>query len=175
MEVSMPSAADEGFPFRLVLAAEDDWPWILPRYAEAAWHSLPAERRQPTSRDRIQSQLVQQVADMRGPDGRPNVAYVAWDQEDRRAGFVWVIESVSGFTGQPFAWVMCVHVERPWRGQGLGRRLMEAAEAWACDRGIRHITLNVAARNAPARGLYDSMGYEAESIRMSKGLSARLS
>jgi GNAT superfamily N-acetyltransferase len=170
----MASSAGDGFPFRLLPSAEDDWPWILPRYAEAAWHSLTRDRQQATSRDRIQAQLAQQVADMRGPDGRPNAAYVAWDEEDRRAGFVWVLESVSGFTGQAFAWVMCVHVERPWRGQGLGRRLMEAAEAWACERGIRQTTLNVSARNAPARGLYDSMGYETESIRMSKALGSDL-
>jgi ribosomal protein S18 acetylase RimI-like enzyme len=169
----MPSETDAGFAFRLVPAAADDWPWILPRYAEAAWDSLPAERQQATSRDRIQAQLQQQVEDMRSPDGRPNVAYVAWNENDERAGFVWAIESVSGFTGQAFGWVMCVHVERPWRGQGLGRRLMEAAEAWARERGIGQITLNVSARNAPARGLYDSLGYEIESIRMSKALPAQ--
>jgi GNAT superfamily N-acetyltransferase len=155
---------------RLAPAAEDDWPWILPRYAEAAWEALTPTRRAATTRDRVQEQLGQQVATMRGPEGRPHAATVAWDEAGQRAGFVWVIESFSGFTGQAFAWVMCIYVEAGWRGRGLGRRLMAAAEAWGRERGVGTITLNVAAWNQPARGLYDALGYAADSVRMSKGL-----
>jgi GNAT superfamily N-acetyltransferase len=156
--------------FRLEPATDDDWPWILPRYAEAAFDALAPERRAATAPDAVQAQLADQVARLRGPEGQPHIATVAWDDAHRRAGFVWAIEAVSGFTGQAFVWVMCVYVEEAWRGQGLGRRLMKAAEAWGRGRDVGLITLNVAAWNEPARGLYESMDYAAESIRMSKAL-----
>ncbi len=168
--MSDPQQAD--LPFRIEPAEDDDWPWILPHYAEAAWDALTRDRRQAMTLDRVQAQLERQVASVRSPDGRPNRALVAWDEGGRRAGFVWVIESVSGFTGQAFAWVMCVYVETACRGRGVGRRLMRAAEAWGQERGVGQITLNVSAWNEPARGLYESMGYGAESIRMSKALVA---
>jgi ribosomal protein S18 acetylase RimI-like enzyme len=45
------------------------------------------------------------------------------------------------------------------RGQGLARALVAAAVDWARDRRARTVTLRVAADNAVARGVYESMGF----------------
>ncbi len=45
------------------------------------------------------------------------------------------------------------------RGSGLGALMMEAAELWAVERGARSMTLQVLGTNAPARGLYERLGY----------------
>ena len=45
------------------------------------------------------------------------------------------------------------------RGQGFGRRVVSSALKWARMRGARTAWLQVEADNAPARALYDSLGY----------------
>jgi RimJ/RimL family protein N-acetyltransferase len=45
------------------------------------------------------------------------------------------------------------------RGQGLARPLVTAAVDWARDRRARTVTLRVAIDNAPARGIYESLGF----------------
>jgi GNAT superfamily N-acetyltransferase len=57
-----------------------------------------------------------------------------------------------------------------WRGQGIGRTLMEAAEAWARQHGATRLVLNVWEFNAPALRFYESLGYSAFSHNMWKAL-----
>ncbi len=45
------------------------------------------------------------------------------------------------------------------RGHGLARPLVAAAVDWARDRRVRTVTLRVAAENAVARGVYESLGF----------------
>jgi len=45
------------------------------------------------------------------------------------------------------------------QGRGVGRRLLEAAVAWARDRGARRLYLESNARLAPALRLYESAGF----------------
>ncbi|MEW6167583.1 MAG: GNAT family N-acetyltransferase [Pseudomonadota bacterium] len=58
-----------------------------------------------------------------------------------------------------WARVYSVVVHPRYRGRGLGRRLIRAAEAAARRSGRRGVSLEVRADNAPARGLYRSLGY----------------
>ena len=157
--------------FHIAAAVEEDWEWIVPRYTETAWASMHPERKRAAEIEAVRKRLEGQVAEIRCPEGSDNQAYVAKDRRGARAGFIWMIESTSGFTGQSFAWVMCVYVEQGTRGQRLGHRLMEMAEQWARQQGVNQITLNASSKNDSARGLYQSLGYETESIRMTKGLA----
>jgi ribosomal protein S18 acetylase RimI-like enzyme len=45
------------------------------------------------------------------------------------------------------------------RGHGLARALVDAAVSWARDRKARTVKLRVAADNAVARGVYESVGF----------------
>jgi ribosomal protein S18 acetylase RimI-like enzyme len=60
------------------------------------------------------------------------------------------------------AWVYYVAVAPGARGTGLGRELMQAAEAWAHDWGIPKLMLMVRADNSAARGFYERLGYLVE-------------
>ncbi|ULE32745.1 GNAT family N-acetyltransferase [Mycobacterium sp. IDR2000157661] len=46
------------------------------------------------------------------------------------------------------------------RGHGLARRLVAASLDWARACGVRTVRLRVAADNAAARGVYESLGFE---------------
>lgn len=50
------------------------------------------------------------------------------------------------------------------RGQGLGRAIMEAAEAWLVARGVWKLNLLVRRSNAGVIGFYESMGYKEEDV-----------
>lgn len=59
--------------------------------------------------------------------------------------------------------VLGITVAREWRGQGVGKKLMAAAIAWARGIGIvTRIELIVFARNEVARHLYERCGFEVE-------------
>ncbi len=52
------------------------------------------------------------------------------------------------------------------RGQGLARPLVAAAVDWARDRRARTVTLRVAADNAVARSVYESLGFTVTSAEI---------
>lgn len=57
------------------------------------------------------------------------------------------------------------------RGEGLGRLIMEAAEAWLVRRGVWKLNLHVRKSNPGVIGFYKSIGYaEDETVALSKRL-----
>lgn len=64
------------------------------------------------------------------------------------------------------AFVYEVTVDPAHRGRGYGRSIMEAGHAWCRDRGAVAVGLNVFGHNAPARALYESLGYRVVSTAM---------
>ncbi len=46
-----------------------------------------------------------------------------------------------------------------WRGQGVGTRLMEAAEGWAAERGLRLARVRSATQRIEAHAFYEGLGY----------------
>ena len=66
-----------------------------------------------------------------------------------------------------FGYVTQLSVAEDARGRGAGRALLEAAAAWARERGCASIELGVYEFNESALALYRSLGYETLSRRMS--------
>ena len=153
---------------------EDDWEWFIPKYAQTAWESMHAHRQNLTSIEAVQANLEKQIDRFRSPEGLDNIAYIARDENGQRVGFIWLIESTSGFTAAAFAWIMCVYVEAGFRGQGIGRHLMELGEKWAEEKGLIDIILNVSNENMYAIQLYESMGYVIETRRYIKKLGSKV-
>ena len=87
-----------------------------------------------------------------------------------RAGYVFATTRHDYFTRAAHAHVEIIAVEPAAEGRGVARALMDAIEQWARRRGYRLATLNVFDRNARARALYDSLGYEIETVRYRKAL-----
>ena len=61
--------------------------------------------------------------------------------------------------------IINVAVHPDARRRGVGRSLMQAAEAYAKERGIVFLSLEVRESNFAARSLYSSLGWEEQGIR----------
>jgi GNAT superfamily N-acetyltransferase len=66
-----------------------------------------------------------------------------------------------------------IAVLEAWRGRGLGHRLIGHLEAWAADRGVERMILEVSAANDGAIRLYHELGYTDSGREMRKELGAR--
>jgi ribosomal protein S18 acetylase RimI-like enzyme len=58
--------------------------------------------------------------------------------------------------------VLGMSVDRNYRNQGIGTRMMGEAIRWAQEKGIVRLELEVYAENAPAIHLYEKYGFEVE-------------
>ncbi|MBA3779488.1 MAG: GNAT family N-acetyltransferase [Chloroflexi bacterium] len=56
-------------------------------------------------------------------------------------------------------WLLSVYVDPAWRGRGVGRAVCESITGWARERGAAGVLLRVGDWNAPARILYEGMGF----------------
>lgn len=84
------------------------------------------------------------------------------------AGFVHLETGTDFFTREKHGHVSVIIVAPEAEGSGVGRALLDAAEAWTRERGYRFITLNVFEQNAGARRLYDKAGYGIDMLRYLK-------
>ena len=126
-------------------------------FAAQLWRALPclhaapvnsrptALRQAEVSREIVATQIADQVAQSRAEHGTSNQAFVARDAKGNRAGFVWVDQVRSGFTGKTQGYLLDIVVVEARRGRGLGQLLMAEAEGWARQRGFDSLTLSSAA------------------------------
>ena len=77
--------------------------------------------------------------------------------------------AVVGFAGilflGPDGHVTTISVDRAWRGQGIGTRLMLALCREAVERGSTALTLEVRAGNEPAQAMYRNFGFAPAGVR----------
>lgn len=101
--------------------------------------------------------------------------FVAEHASGQLAGFVTVAivdEAHSLLQPMRFGRVGTLGVSAEWRGQGIGRMLMQHAQDWAAARGSRELRLNVWAFNEAAQHLYRELGYELRLQTLAKPLAA---
>ncbi len=79
---------------------------------------------------------------------------------DPEIGFAQVRFRLSVWTGSEDAWLEDVFVEETARGDGHGRKLVEAAISRARSRGCARIQLDANRDNEAAVKLYESLGFE---------------
>ncbi|MBL8306478.1 MAG: GNAT family N-acetyltransferase [Rubrivivax sp.] len=87
---------------------------------------------------------------------------------DTPVGFLWLAQLPRGQEQAVF--VFQIHVEPEHRRQGHARAALQAAEAWARQRGAASLALHVFAHNTGARALYDSLGLAVSSLNLIKRL-----
>lgn len=93
--------------------------------------------------------------------------------EDRIVGFVmFTMESDRLERTVARGLVENLYVVPDRRGEGLGTRLLEAAEAALRDDGADVVTLDVLADNEAARAFYRSKGYEPHRVTVEKSIES---
>jgi ribosomal protein S18 acetylase RimI-like enzyme len=72
------------------------------------------------------------------------------------------------FTGEQDGYIGELVVAELAARRGVGRSLIAAAEAWARDHGLAHLTLHAGAYNGDARAFYASLGFAEEEVRLTR-------
>ena len=85
---------------------------------------------------------------------------VACDVNGRIIGMVSAQLVISTAEGAPSAWVEDMVVQEGWRGQGVGRALLDSLMEWARSKGATRAQLLVDLDNEPALGYYQHLGWQ---------------
>ncbi len=152
---------------RIRQAEPRDRPWIIAHAPRLHEFGPPPWR----ARDVMDAAVTRSI--VATLDTRPADAIVLVADDETRgeiAGFVHVVTAVDFFTAERHGHVSDLVVARQGEGRGVGRALLERAEAWARDMGYRLLSLNVFEENARARHLYAKAGYVAEMTKFVKEL-----
>lgn len=79
-------------------------------------------------------------------------------------GVIWLFTEDRAAGPESFIYELSVHEDK--RRRGYGRAIMLAALTRCRERGVVAVGLNVFGHNAPARELYDSLGFAVVSTSM---------
>jgi ribosomal protein S18 acetylase RimI-like enzyme len=129
--------------------------------ARAEADGLPVD----VSLDNARTQLATLLPDGHATEGMRLL--IIEDETGTDVGSMWLGED-SERPDTMFVWV--VSIREAFRGRGLGRAAMIAAERLASASGVGAMSLNVFGANTTARRLYESLGYEVTSVQMAKYL-----
>jgi ribosomal protein S18 acetylase RimI-like enzyme len=145
-------------------ATEHDKPAVLhfaPRLAEglAAWRDHQAAVLA------AQQWLTDSFATAARQDGTVLVAV-----DNTGVAGVITISEQRHFTGEIDGYIGELAVASNSVRRGIGRALVAAAETWAQNRGLRHLTLHTGMANIPARHFYAALGFLEEDIRLARPL-----
>lgn len=78
------------------------------------------------------------------------------------------IRPTQHFTGERDGYIGELAVAEHASGHGIGRALIDAAEAWAAENGLRNLTLHTGAFNSGARAFYAALGFTEEEVRLTR-------
>lgn len=109
--------------------------------------------------------LLHQAMAQPEPD---SAIFIAEDEAGRPAGFIHLQTQTDYFSGEKHGYVSDLAVDQAFEGQGVGRLLLETAEAWSRTKGYVLLTLYVFAGNARAQRLYEKHGFNPELVKYVK-------
>jgi ribosomal protein S18 acetylase RimI-like enzyme len=95
--------------------------------------------------------------------------FLAWDGT-KAVGVAICFQGFSTFRAQPLINIHDLAVRPDYRGQGVGRKLIEAVAELARARDCCRLTLEVREDNHIARGLYERCGFRPESTTTPQSL-----
>jgi ribosomal protein S18 acetylase RimI-like enzyme len=153
-------------PTTLRSLRSDEHSIFLQRIVQTTWNDLPAHQRARFSVNEI-APNVERIVEVLMAQGE-NLILIADTEAQTNVGQVWLGEAADPYTGERRGYVYDLFVEEAARGQGIGRALLEAAQAASRERGDTELGLTVAAHNLSAQALYHALGFETERLTMSQ-------
>lgn len=110
--------------------------------------------------------LAESLAAAKAEDGTVLVATAA----DGSVTGVISIRPSQHFTGERDGYIGELAVAEHAARQGIGAALIEAADGWARDHGLRNLTLHTGAFNTRARAFYAALGFTEEEVRLTRAI-----
>jgi len=155
-----------GEGIRLRSATRKDFDFILCLSVETIWDELTPYEREHTVRRRLVNIMAKNLRRLMASSGM--LTLIAEADAGEQAGFIMVGKSASVFTDQQQAFIYDIAVAPAFRRRGVGRMLMERAEAYAREKRMDFVSLMVDSRNEAARNLYAQLGFEESKVLMRK-------
>jgi len=144
-------------------AQKRDRPFIFelsPNLAEVAqleWHTD----------DVIRKMQDDYISEMLTETSQPNATFIA-ESNNFQLGFIHVRTHIDDISGETCGTIPLLAVSPKSQGLGVGKILIGYAENWAKDLGCRLLHLEVFANNKNAKGFYQNLGFQSETIHMIK-------
>ena len=128
------------------------------------------DARMPSGEEIVDDYIVAMLFRCRMCDGQVLVA----DVDGEIAGYVTMLNRVQSDDlddgNLEFGLIADLLVRKAYRGTGLGRELMAAAESVAKEHDVRWLRISVMSENAAARKLYASSGFSEIYVELEKDL-----
>ncbi len=134
---------------------------LVPRFSE---FDLPAWRTK-TEIDQTNHQSLLKAIEQPEPG---STILIAEGENGTAAGFIHLETQTDYFSGEKIGYISDIAVLHEFEGQGIGRLLLNAAEDWIRQAGLRLLTLYVFAGNVHAQRIYEKAGFEQEVIKYVK-------
>jgi ribosomal protein S18 acetylase RimI-like enzyme len=115
--------------------------------------------------------LGRKRAQIRSASRDPGQMILVAASESGLAGFIWLAMEEEWGGGGLRGEVAAIYVHPAYRGQGVGRLLMEEGEALLKRYGCRKVHLMVTRTNGSAVNLYERLGYQVTRLQMEKPLA----
>lgn len=127
--------------------------------------------RMPSGEEIVDEYVIQMLNRCRACEGEVLVA----DKDGEIAGYVTILNRVQSDDlddgNIEFGLVADLVVREPFRGTGLGRELLQAAEDFARDNDVKWLRISVMAANHGARKLYEAKGFSEIYVELEKKLA----
>ena len=143
---------------------------ILRRLAQRLAETGMPSWRDPAKMAVFHERSIEQVVRAAARRQHHDLVLVAEAAVDGVLGFVHLLADRSGLTGEPQGYVSALAVAADAEGQGVGKALLAAAEAWARKRGFHLLTLDTFGANRRARDFYARLGFQEETLKLVKVL-----
>lgn len=121
-----------------------------------------AERVDQTNIANLKTVLAEPDAD--------NAIFVA-EVEGSVVGYIHLQTQSDYFSGEKHGYIAKLAVGRKVEGRGIGRKLLEQAEAWTREKGYERLKLHVFAENWRALQIYEKYGYEKDVVQYVKKIA----
>ena len=161
-DVTAPESAASGE------RAARSWPGeIRPARAADAGEiaALLGELGYPATREEV----ARRLAALAGPDD-DDAVQVAAGADGAVVGVIGLHRLRTLHAPSPPCYITALVVAASARGRGVGRRLLEAAESWARERGCGRMVVTSAEHRADAHAFYERSGYERTGRRFGRAL-----
>lgn len=114
--------------------------------------ALAAQLGYPTTEEALRARLEALMPEA------DHAVFVAADAENTVTGWISLFV-YRPLMRDPLVMVAGLVVDEVYRGQGIGQRLMERAEAWARERGCEGIYLKSNIKRTSSHAFYEKLGY----------------